>query len=327
MQSTISRHLGSSSLHLMRARRTRALPWHHALLLATALSVAPPGTAAFSTTAPSSYYYEYQSLKRRRAPSLTPWTSRPMSLSSSSTPSDNEAEDDNDDDSNSNLSPRERILKRSPKEDHEIIETTLQWVRGAVIGLNMCPFAETPYKANRMHLEVIHEGSSNQVEIMARVLAECLVRRSKPGTSLMICPTLYPTNFNKFLEVVNMLTEGVLVDQELVEDVQIAPFHPLFEFEGSGADGVDNYTNRSPYPIFHILREEEVSQAVDLLQGDASKVWRRNVQFLERLDEELDNRNQLEQLLRTGKEPEDTAVRETVQAVLRELKKKNPNNE
>jgi hypothetical protein len=72
MQSTISRHLGSSSLHLMRARRTRALPWHHALLLATALSVAPPGTAAFSTTAPSSYYYEYQSLKRRRAPSLTP---------------------------------------------------------------------------------------------------------------------------------------------------------------------------------------------------------------------------------------------------------------
>ncbi len=71
---------------------------------------------------------------------------------------------------------------------------------------------------------------------------------------LSLCPNLFPSNFNAFLEVYNMLQDGVLVEHDLSEDLQIAPFHPFFEFEGSGADGVDNYTNRSPYPIFHILR-------------------------------------------------------------------------
>ena len=63
--------------------------------------------------------------------------------------------------------------------------------------------------------------------------------------------------------------------------VQLAPFHPQFVFEGSAPDGIDNYTNRSPYPMFHILREDEVSRAVDKLDGDAGKVWRRNIDLLE----------------------------------------------
>ena len=138
-------------------------------------------------------------------------------------------------------------------------------------------------------------------EILSYVLAECFLRRgyvdddevidgdnSMVGhTSLLVCPQLYPDDFEKYLEVYNMLQDGVLVEHGLTDDIQIAPFHPLFEFDGSGAAGVDNYTNRSPYPIFHILREQDVSNAVDVLDGDASIVWKRNVQLLEALEAEF----------------------------------------
>ena len=215
--------------------------------------------------------------------------------------------------------PREYILSRSPElEDRKIIDVTLDWIQNVVIGLNFCPFAEKPFKTQQMHLEVIH--GRDETEILSRVLGECLVKQSKPGTSLMICPDLYPNNFQTFLQVYNMLNDGVLVNYELTEDVQIAPFHPKFEFDGSGSDGVDNYTNRSPYPIFHILREDEVGRAVDLLDGDASKVWRRNVELLESLGDELEE-DELKNVI-SGR-PTDATIRDKVKKILRELKRTN----
>lgn len=210
---------------------------------------------------------------------------------------------------------RDSILKRTPEQDKEIVERTLDWLQRVVIGLNLCPFADKPFKDGNMHVEVI--DGSDQVEILARVLAECFVRQSKPGTSLMVVPELFPSNFDSFLEVYNMLQEGVLVEHELTEDLQVAPFHPFFEFDGSGSDGIDNFTNRSPYPIFHILREEEVEIAVDLLDGDAGKVWKRNVRLLEELDSVFD-RSQVEQLM--SGQPQEEEYREKVKAILRKLK-------
>jgi hypothetical protein len=166
-------------------------------------------------------------------------------------------------------------------------------------------------------MEVIPGIDEN--EILSRILGECLVRQTKPGTSLMICPDLYPQKFDAFLQVYNILNEGVLVDYDLTDDIQVAPFHPLFEFEGSGSDGVDNYTNRSPYPIFHILREEDVGRAVDLLDGDASRVWRRNVDLLEALGDVL-SKEEMEQVM-TGN-VDDSTIREKVKSILRDLKKR-----
>lgn len=214
--------------------------------------------------------------------------------------------------------PREFILSRNPEaEDQEILQCSLDWVQGVVIGLNLCPFAEKPFRSKQLYMEVLSGVDEN--EILSRVLGECLVRQTKPGTSLMICPDLYPRNFDAFLQVYNILTEGVLVDNDLTDDVQVAPFHPLFEFAGSGSDGVDNYTNRSPYPIFHILREEDVGRAVDLLDGDASKVWRRNVDLLETLGSEL-SKEEMEQVM-TGK-VDDSTIHEKVKSILRDLKKR-----
>lgn len=213
---------------------------------------------------------------------------------------------------------REFILAKSPEpEDQEILQHTLDWVQGVVIGLNLCPFAEKPFRSKQLYMEVINGIDEN--EILSRVLGECLVRQTKPGTSLMICPDLYPQKFDAFLQVYNILNEGVLVDYDLTDDIQVAPFHPLFEFEGSGSDGVDNYTNRSPYPIFHILREEDVGRAVDLLDGDASRVWRRNVDLLEALGDVL-SKEEMEQVM-TGN-VDDSTIREKVKSILRDLKKR-----
>jgi hypothetical protein len=71
-------------------------------------------------------------------------------------------------------------MNRSPKEDQEILRHSLDWVQRSVIGLKLCPFAEQPFNQKRMNLEVIR--GSDQVDILAGVLAECLIRRKRPGT-------------------------------------------------------------------------------------------------------------------------------------------------
>merc|ERR1712238_479258 len=81
---------------------------------------------------------------------------------------------------------------------------------------------------------------------------------------------------------------------------QIAPFHPMFEFSGSTSRGIDNLTNRSPYPMFHILREVEVSSAVDKLGGDSGKVWQRNISLLNKFKDEL-GREKTERIMRGEK--------------------------
>jgi len=196
--------------------------------------------------------------------------------------------------SNNNIE-LQNVLSKNPPEDYKILTDVFNWVQRVVIGLNLCPFAEKPFRTTSkgtMKFEVVR--GRDEEEIIRQVLAECFVRTTKPGTSLLICPDLYPSDFESFLEVQTILSDGVLVDYDLTDDIQIAPFHPLFEFadeDGNkdtyGSEGFDNYTNRSPYPIFHILREEEVSKAVDLLDGDSSKVWSRNVDLLEELGETL----------------------------------------
>lgn len=217
----------------------------------------------------------------------------------------------------------EFILKKSQESDHPIIQRTLQWLKGVVIGLNFCPFAERPLLQQQLRMEVI-EGT-DQVDILARVLAECFLRQSQPGTSLMICPDLYPRNFPKYLEVYNMLQDGVLVQEDLTGDIQVAPFHPEFVFGKEGQeddysddDGIENYTNRSPYPIFHILREEEVAHAVDVLQGDDSKVWKRNIRLLQLLEAKLSNEH-LDQVL-AGTVQDNSELATKVKDILWQLK-------
>ena len=171
------------------------------------------------------------------------------------------------------------------KSDEDIENETMQWVRSVVVGWNLCPFAERPMRSGSLYLNTVR--GTDEETILGAVLGEMLIRKESPGTTLVIAPECYPNDFEKYLEFVNALEVDLMEEYELHGHVQVAPFHPLFEFEGSGDEAIDNYTNRSPYPIFHVLREQEVETAVDKLGGDASRVWKRNVALLEDMKETL----------------------------------------
>jgi len=177
------------------------------------------------------------------------------------------------------------VQDHSPPDD--IIESTsLAWITKVVIGYNLCPFAERPLRENKLKISVVR-GDDDQT-VAAAVLYELLARsdESQHGTtSVVVAPEYHPNDFNAYLSLVQFIEDGVMEEHDLHGIVQIAPFHPQFEFDGSGADGIDNCTNRSPYPMFHILREDDVSKAVDKMGGDASKVWRRNISLMQTMEE------------------------------------------
>ena len=153
-----------------------------------------------------------------------------------------------------------------------------------MIGYGLCPFADRPLREGRLRLVVVR-GDDDE-EVASAVVYELVSRSgdSNPGTTVVIAPEYHPDDFEKYMSLVSYIEEDVMDDLDLVGKVQLAPFHPKFVFDGSGIDGIDNFTNRGPYPMFHVLREDEVSIAVDKLDGDAGKVWRRNVDLLGRME-------------------------------------------
>eukprot|EP00521_Asterionellopsis_glacialis_P016602 CAMPEP_0195295432 /NCGR_PEP_ID=MMETSP0707-20130614/17380_1 /TAXON_ID=33640 /ORGANISM="Asterionellopsis glacialis, Strain CCMP134" /LENGTH=313 /DNA_ID=CAMNT_0040356663 /DNA_START=136 /DNA_END=1074 /DNA_ORIENTATION=+ len=180
--------------------------------------------------------------------------------------------------------------------DYVVEKLTTDWLKRIVIGLNLCPFADKPFRDDKLHIKVIR-GNDPEV-LLGAIVYEALQRVQQPGTTLVVAPECFPDDFESYLEVVQAFEEDILPyplphlhSDSLEGIIQVAPFHPYFEFQGSGSDGIDNYTNRSPYPIFHILREEEVEWAVSKLGGDASRVWQRNVDLLEDLDDTMGRSN------------------------------------
>jgi len=102
-------------------------------------------------------------------------------------------------------------------------------------------------------------------------------------TTLLIAPNLLPDflDFNEFL----FDCDSVLVSMELEGVLQIADFHPRYQFAGTQPDDISNFTNRAPYPTLHLLREESIDKAVAAFP-DASLIYERNVQVLEALGKE-----------------------------------------
>ena len=172
-------------------------------------------------------------------------------------------------------------------DNDDIRKTTLDWIKRVVIGLNLCPFAERPLRENKLKVSVVR-GSDDEY-VAAAVVYELISRSDvkHEGTTVVVAPDFYPDDFERYMDLVQYIEDNVMEEHELHGLVQIAPFHPKFVFSGSEGEGVDNYTNRSPHPMFHVLRENEVGLAVDKLGGDASKVWQRNVDLLEGMEKKF----------------------------------------
>jgi hypothetical protein len=166
--------------------------------------------------------------------------------------------------------------------DEEVLAKTRHWLEAAVIGLNLCPFAKAVYVKNQIRLVVSKARHADDLlEQLDREL-DLLVATpaSEIDTTLLIHPTLFEDflDFNDFLEI----AEGVVDEHGLEGVIQLASFHPQFQFEGSEPDDISNYTNRAPFAIVHLLREESVERAVAVFpQADA--IFETNIATLEKL--------------------------------------------
>ena len=166
--------------------------------------------------------------------------------------------------------------------DEQVLIQTKHWLEKAVIGLNLCPFAKAVYVKNQVRLVVSHARHADDLlEELDRELDLLIATPAEEiDTTLLIHATLFEDflDFNDFLEV----AEGVIDEHELEGVVQLASFHPQFQFDGTEPDDMGNYTNRAPFAILHLLREASVERAVAAFpQADA--IFQQNIATLEKL--------------------------------------------
>ena len=166
--------------------------------------------------------------------------------------------------------------------ENQVLEKTKHWLEAAVIGLNLCPFAKAVYVKNQVRLVVSKARHADDLlEELDRELDLLVATPAREiDTTLLIHPTLFEDflDFNDFLEV----AEGVVDEHGLEGVVQLASFHPQFQFDGTEPGDISNYTNRAPFACLHLLREESVERAVEAFpQADA--IFNTNIATLEKL--------------------------------------------
>lgn len=162
------------------------------------------------------------------------------------------------------------------------IEDTRQWLERAVIGLNLCPFAKSVHVKGQVHYAV--SQATGMEALLHDLMTELKVLHAASAavwdTTLLVVPNFLADflDFNDFL----VSADKALRDLALDGVLQIAGLHPAFQFAGTVPDDITNYTNRSPYPTLHLLREESVDRAVQAF-AEAETIYERNMQTMERL--------------------------------------------
>lgn len=170
------------------------------------------------------------------------------------------------------------------------MQLTHAWLEQWVIGMNLCPFARQPFEANRVHYAVSNAGTAEALlESLEMELQRMEADESMETTLLIITELLQDfLDYNDFLDI----AETWLAESGREGTFQIASFHPHYQFAGTAFNDAENYTNRSPLPLLHILREQSVEQAI-ANHPHIEGVPERNIEAMNRLGSET-----LEQTLR-----------------------------
>jgi len=157
-----------------------------------------------------------------------------------------------------------------------------RWLEKAVIGLNLCPFAKSVYVKDQVRIAICQ--AQDRHALTAQLYEELQLLASTPAqqtdTTLLVVPCLFEqfSDFNDYLDI----AEAVLDELELVGEIQLASFHPFYQFANTEPDDLSNYTNRAPYPILHLLREDSLDRAAEQYP-DASVIFQRNVAVVQEL--------------------------------------------
>lgn len=165
------------------------------------------------------------------------------------------------------------------------IAATQRWLQNAVIGLNLCPFAKSVHVKDQVRYVL---SSATTTDALLEELASELLwlNDTDPAlvdTTLLIHPQVLEDflDYNDFLDQADAALDALGLEGEL----QIASFHPHYQFAGTAYEDVGNFTNRSPYPMLHLLREASVERAVEAFP-DPDAIVERNIATLEKLGAE-----------------------------------------
>lgn len=163
-----------------------------------------------------------------------------------------------------------------------VIATTRAWVDKAVIGLNLCPFAKAVQVKNQVRYVVSAAQTTEALRL--DLIAELRNLNASDPDQLDTTVLVHPDVLRDFLDYNDFLAvaDTVLEDLGFGGQIQIASFHPQYQFADAAEDDIENYTNRSPYPVLHLLREASIERAVAAFP-DAASIYEKNIATLRQL--------------------------------------------
>lgn len=162
----------------------------------------------------------------------------------------------------------------------QVTEIVRRWVCSVVIDLNLCPFARRELDNDRVRFSVTDEDSQESLLAVLQAELNLLIGDSTVETTLLIHPHVLQDffDYNQFLD----LADRLLVEMDLEGVVQIASFHPKYQFGGTDTEDAENFTNRSPYPMLHLIREDSLERAI-ANYPDIDQVPKRNIELMNRM--------------------------------------------
>jgi hypothetical protein len=168
-------------------------------------------------------------------------------------------------------------------DDDAIVAATRRWVEQAVIGLNLCPFAKAVYVKEQVRYVV--SPATTPEALLEQLMDELQLLSDTPAdqidTTLLIHPFVLTDflDYNEFLDV----ADAAIEDMSLEGELQVASFHPDYQFADTDINDIENFTNRSPYPVLQLLREESIERAVEAFP-EAEEIFEKNIATMEKLD-------------------------------------------
>ena len=164
----------------------------------------------------------------------------------------------------------------------EIIAATRKWLERAVIGLNLCPFAKAVHAHNRVRYCV--SDAQSTAALLDDLVSELRTLKASDADECETTLLIHPYVLTEFIEYNQFLrtAEARVAKLGFAAEFQIASFHPQYQFGDAGPDDIENYTNRSPYPTLHLLRESSIERAVAAFP-DAADIYEKNIETLRRL--------------------------------------------
>jgi hypothetical protein len=165
---------------------------------------------------------------------------------------------------------------------HDPIAETRKWLEQIVIGLNLCPFAKAVYVKDQVRF-VLSDAPTPEA-LVEELAEELILLRDTPAEQIDTTLIVHPDVLTDFLDYNDFLdnADAAIEALDLQGILQVASFHPQYQFAGAAPDDVSNYTNRAPYPTLHLLREDSVERAVAAFP-DPDVIVERNIETLDKL--------------------------------------------